>query len=424
MQRLFLMLVLVGGSASVCAQPVASSAELFDALKAHDVGAMKRLLKNGASPESRDTDGHGILQIAAQNGDIDAMKVLLAAGADIDAPDRHQLPPLQYAVNFSKYDAAAFLLKQGANVDARDHLEQTALNHAVSNDNIAMVKLLLANGADVNSLDRTKVSMLMKASQHNFQDVIPLLIKAGARYGSAGQELLAAAAYGDAVRIRELTASGAPVDFPGFQGETPLMGAALKGQTVAVRALLAAGANPLAVASGSQQTPLFCAIQSGHRSTIDTILAAGADPRTMRGMSKVTSLMQVANFDDDPELAQKFIDAGVDVNAITSDGSRFTALMEAASSGHVEVLKVLLRNGADVNIASVLEGDTALIDAARSGRTQVVELLLKAGADPAMVDHRTKNGRPDGEPIPGKTALDWAVQYDHPKIAALLQARP
>ena len=74
-----------------------------------------------------------------------------------------------------------------------------------------------------------------------------------------------------------------------------------------------------------------------------------------------------------------------------------------------------------MNVATVLEGDTALIDAARSGHKEVVGLLLKAGADPTMRDHRTKNNRPDGEPIPGKTAFDWATQFHHPDIAAILQ---
>jgi len=95
--------VLLSASCPILAQPSAAPSQaLFDALKDDDLGAMKRLLKNGASPASRDAYGHGILQIAAQNGNIDAMKLLLAAGADIDAPDRLQMPPLQYAVSFNQ----------------------------------------------------------------------------------------------------------------------------------------------------------------------------------------------------------------------------------------------------------------------------------------------------------------------------------
>jgi len=108
MRRLLITVaVLLSGVSQSLAQPSAtpppaSSPALFDALKDDDLGAMKRLLKNGASPVSRDAYGHGILQIAAQNGNIDAMKLLLAAGADIDAPDRLQMPPLQYAVSFNQ----------------------------------------------------------------------------------------------------------------------------------------------------------------------------------------------------------------------------------------------------------------------------------------------------------------------------------
>lgn len=55
--------------------------------------------------------------------------------------------------------------------------------------------------------------------------------------------------------------------------------------------------------------------------------------------------------------------------------------MEAASGGYVEVGKVLLQYGADVNCASVpASRDTALTIAADKGHTKFVELLLQNGA--------------------------------------------
>jgi ankyrin repeat protein len=80
---------------------------------------------------------------------------------------------------------------------------------------------------------------------------------------------------------------------------------------------------------------------------------------------------------------------------------------------HSQVLKVLLNAGADVNFRTTLEGETALIDAARSGATECVRILLGAGADPSIRDHR---------PNSGKTAREWAIQFHHPDIVAMLPA--
>jgi hypothetical protein len=44
-----------------------------------------------------------------------------------------------------------------------------------------------------------------------------------------------------------------------------------------------------------------------------------------------------------------------------------------------------------------------------------VAILLRAGADPTVRDRR---------PNSGKNALDWAKDFHHPEVVALLQAKP
>jgi ankyrin repeat protein len=227
--------------------------------------------------------------------------------------------------------------------------------------------------------------------------------------------LMAVASYGDVVRLRELLAAGASANYAGSSyaspaaGETPLMAAAEKGQTAAVRTLLGAGADANAI-DHEHQTALFYAIKSAHRSTIEALLDAGSDPKARMGGGS-TTLMQLANYMDDPDLARRFIAAGVDPNATTDNSSVFTALNQAATMNHPEVLKVLLEAGADINFRTKLEGETALIDAARSGAIDCVRILLRAGADATIRDTR---------PNSGKNAREWALQFGHPEIAAML----
>ena len=57
----------------------------------------------------------------------------------------------------------------------------------------------------------------------------------------------------------------------------------------------------------------------------------------------------------------------------------FTALMMAASEGHIEVVRVLLLNGASVGIVD-RDGDTASKFAREKGHPEVLELLERQPA--------------------------------------------
>ncbi|MGU9951655.1 MAG: ankyrin repeat domain-containing protein [Gammaproteobacteria bacterium WSBS_2016_MAG_OTU1] len=69
-------------------------------------------------------------------------------------------------------------------------------------------------------------------------------------------------------------------------------------------------------------------------------------------------------------------------NVNREDKYGWTALMRAAGSGHSEVVKVLLENGADVNYKNKdgwWIGWTALMRAAESGQNEVAKILLECG---------------------------------------------
>ena len=84
-----------------------------------------------------------------------------------------------------------------------------------------------------------------------------------------------------------------------------------------------------------------------------------------------------------------------------------TALHRAAASGHEAVVRLLLENGAGVDVQDKL-GATALRGAAASGHEAVVRLLLENGAG---VDDKSKFGR---------SALHRAVASGHEAVVRLL----
>jgi len=94
------------------------------------------------------------------------------------------------------------------------------------------------------------------------------------------------------------------------------------------------------------------------------------------------------------EIVKYLLENGADVNQqVEIEGSgyeyedeeesiaySYTALMDASENGHLEVVKYLIQNGADVNTKD-FKGCTALAQASDKGHIEIVKLLIKNGAD-------------------------------------------
>ena len=78
------------------------------------------------------------------------------------------------------------------------------------------------------------------------------------------------------------------------------------------------------------------------------------------------------------EVLKLLLDCGVDVNAVSNRGE--TPLYAAAREGHVAAIKLLLGRGADIHKADD-DGRTPVYTASESGEVEAVHVLLKAGAD-------------------------------------------
>ena len=98
----------------------------------------------------------------------------------------------------------------------------------------------------------------------------------------------------------------------------------------------------------------------------------------------------------DAEAVRSLLRAGADANASAGDG--MTALHWAADAGHLEIAKVLMYAGANVDAATRLGNYTPLHLAARQGHGPLVEALLEGGAD---ADATTTSG--------GSTALHFSA---------------
>ncbi|CCK70450.1 Hos4p KNAG_0E01880 [Huiozyma naganishii CBS 8797] len=76
-----------------------------------------------------------------------------------------------------------------------------------------------------------------------------------------------------------------------------------------------------------------------------------------------------------------------DVDIDDQDNAGNTPLHEAALNGHLDIVKLLVETGANVNIQSfAMFGDTPLIDASANGHLDVVQYLVAHGSDPTITN--------------------------------------
>ncbi|KAJ3325068.1 hypothetical protein HDU76_013251 [Blyttiomyces sp. JEL0837] len=108
------------------------------------------------------------------------------------------------------------------------------------------------------------------------------------------------------------------------------------------------------------------------------------------------------------EICKLLIQHGADVNIVTK-GLNTTALYRACMGGHIGVVKYLLDKNADVNIVSS-DGGVALLAAVESGNIELVKILtLRPGI---RFDVRDRNG---------ESALDVAIRKGVNEIVGLLK---
>jgi uncharacterized protein len=110
------------------------------------------------------------------------------------------------------------------------------------------------------------------------------------------------------------------------------------------------------------------------------------------------------------EVARYLWEKGGDINAVSTNGTGYTALTGAVANGHLEIVKWLVANGANVNYRYGA-GYSPLLTAAANGHLEIAKILLENGADArAKADD-------------GKSAVQLAAERKHEEVAEFLRRR-
>jgi len=433
--------------ADVNAPQVDGTTALHWAVRMDDLELADMLIRAGATVTAANLQGVTALQLAALNGTAAMLGTLIEAGADPNAPHtRYNDTALMLAARTGKTDALEVLLEAGARVNQQETWGgTTALMWAVAERHPAAVKVLIDDGADVNA----RSHFVPAANGRGFEGRTPVASKADQNVEEFASgwmtPLMFAAREGDVESARLLIAAGAAVNALAGDGKNALSIAVFNGNYELASLLIDHEAD-VNNADTQRFTPLFWAVDRRNMETapnfpwmvtadplplITKLLDAGADPNVlvnntprarMRGGSPrivfATALMRAA-FSGDLELVRLLLSYGADPKVVSSDQE--TMVAAAAGLGFIhgyhtgrpeterlEVVKLLVALGGDVNQADDY-GITPLMVAGNMGHTAVIQYLVDQGADLGAFDLGKKNDGAFGASVEPLLPVDYAI---------------
>jgi len=378
---------------------------LINSIQAHDYIEVQYALSQGANIENS-----GALHAASGTGRLDIVALLLSKGANVNTKGcsegylQKSITPLNHAVKKGHLHVVKELKMRSAEVFPCDleaatwngHLEmvkffidsglspdsvQDLLHIAVRSQNLSLVKYLLPLVKDVSAFDASGETALHKAIHLNDQNMMMLLLKAGANIEAT------------CILPKPNTFNAA------FWGYSPLALAVCIMHTKIVRLLLENGANVhtckfneekrsseiyrLLLRYGLQPsdnfTPLHLAAGEGDSVRLGELLASKKYELNTRADPFGTPLCEAARYGHEKNVSL-LVKAGANIDLAGNHGC---PLLLAVQGEHYQVVKLLLENRADVNNTSretVFETDSSLEAAASQGSLQMVRLLLSYGA--------------------------------------------
>lgn len=225
-------------------------------------------------------------------------------------------------------------------------------------------------------------------------------------------DMHSAAASGDVPKVLYMMALGFDPNyrFANQENETALHAAAATGHLLIIHLLIQAGAISDPV-NDRLYTPLMLAVENQHEDIIEYLITAGAhlQPRGDDGMTCLHLAAKAGN----AGMCRVLLSARL-LNINMQDDGGWTPLVWATEHKHLDIVKLLMANGADPNITDN-EGNIGLHWSAFSGSLDICQIFLDHGCDVNAVNEH------------GDTPLHIAARqgyYECVHILLIRQANP
>ena len=364
-----------------------------------DVAMTALLLRSGAKLTGTTRNGgYTPLHVAARAGHGAVVQALLGAGADVGTLTATGATAMHLAASAGDAVSVKALLAKKADPNARESAwGQTPLMFAAAENRAEAARALLAGGADASikskMVDLTEELARQQAAAKKRNEVLfsylpqktrDSIIDASAK---AAEKLMADAA---AARNRAAATAGMPA--PAAPAAAPA--AAAPPAAAAVAAVAAAPAPAASTAAPAAAAPAPApAVAAAPAPKADPALrgykiGVAAPPTNDLTPAQIQQAIEAgrALFSSGPvakttESAELFEGQVSGYEATVGGMGGLTALHHAARQGNIEAAMAILDAGANINTVTTSDSTTALLMAAINGQFDLAMQLVKRGAD-------------------------------------------
>ncbi|KAF5556660.1 ankyrin protein [Fusarium mexicanum] len=336
------------------------------------------LISQAANVNGRNEDGDTPLKCAIRCDQVGTAWLLLQAGAQ-----SNKLPPLFKAASVGSLKIAKVLIDSGESVHGKSKTGKPYFVDVVAKGNLNGIKFLLENGAPVNARNERQEEVIVQVVKTDNMDITRLLLAHGAN-ASAKDAL----------------------------GEEIIVHAVKKGNVELANVLLDHGADPNAK-SAIKQTILYTAVQSGDADMVGLLLDKGASAKVLNVLG--TSILEAAIGMKRFQIVKKLIEGGADVDG--TDSHQQPILIKVIKNPFlnndekVEVMKMLMANGASPEAVDITFGLPAICHAVEMPSTPVVQALLSRAVNTKV------------RMLSGQTLLTYSIDVNRQNTVEALLAQ-
>ena len=158
---------------------------LVDAAQRGDLGAVQKLLADGADVNERDERGRTAVTAAAVDDRVDIARVLIDAGADVDLQDGDRNNPLLVTGETGSVPMLREVLRAKPNLGATNRYGGVAIIPASDRGHVDYVRAVLDTGIDIDHVNNLGWTALLEAvilgdGGEAHTEIVRMLVAAGA----------------------------------------------------------------------------------------------------------------------------------------------------------------------------------------------------------------------------------------------------
>lgn len=360
------------------------------------------LIDKGEDVNAKDCQDGTALMFAFEKGRLNIAKLLIEKGADINAKNHKNKTTLMFASGSGNLDVVRFLVEKGADINAKSNDNETAIMFASGSGNLDIVRLLVEKGADINVISQHNKTALLIAEENNYIKIVEYLKLIGAK---TDIEFFNLVLCGDIEKIKSAIAGGANTNARNCYGSSALMCSILNWDINLAKLLIENRAD-INLKSENGENAFTLALSLG-KLDIASYLLDNYKNSVERKLDCELAI-QEAVWNNKMEVVKYLLDIGTNPY-IERNG--ISLLFRSIVKGNVGIAKLLIEQGAFDKINDVKFKQKILFEAIGSDNIDLLKILIAKGADLNQVNENKED------------PLKFAINHNLKKIVKFLKSK-